>query len=274
MNHTEKVVIITGAAGVLCSALSRYLLKEGYKVVLLGRTLKKLQDLKEKLDQEGLEQTLAIGCDVMQKEDLNKAYAQIMEKWGRIDILVNGAGGNHPKGTSSLEQMTSHEETEGSFFTLEMDAFKSVNELNFIGTLLPTQVFGQAMLENGGSVVNISSMAAFQPLTKVAAYSAAKAAIDNFTRWLSVHLAPRGIRVNALAPGFFLTEQNRFLLMSEDGKGLTPRGQKIINNTPMHRFGEAKELGSALRFLIHEDSSFVTGIVLPVDGGFAAFSGV
>jgi NAD(P)-dependent dehydrogenase (short-subunit alcohol dehydrogenase family) len=273
MSESKKVAVVTGAAGVLCSQMVRTLLEEGLRVVLLGRTQSKLEDLQAKLKSDGLEETLVCTADVLDRSALEKAGEEIKAKWGRIDILVNGAGGNHPKGTTPIEQMTKDSKLEESFFGLDAEALQDVNRLNFIGTMLPTQVFSSFMIESGGCVVNISSMAAAAPLTKVAAYSAAKAAVDNFTRWLSVHLAPMNIRVNAISPGFFLTEQNRFLLTNEDGS-LTARGEKILNNTPMNRFGEPENLATALRFLIAEESSFVTGIIIPVDGGFLAFSGV
>ena len=198
----------------------------------------------------------------------------MLAQWGRIDILVNGAGGTHPKGTCAAEQFVEGTKLEDSFFGLDLAGFEWVNKLNFIGSLLPSQVFCQAMVKSGGSVINISSMSATQPLTKVAAYSAAKASIENFTRWLAVHLAPVNIRVNAIAPGFFLTSQNRFLMLEADGKTLTPRGQKVLNKTPMHRFGDPKDLCGALTYLVSDEASFVTGVVIPVDGGFLAYSGV
>jgi NAD(P)-dependent dehydrogenase (short-subunit alcohol dehydrogenase family) len=273
MSDNKKVAVVTGAAGVLCSEMVKTLLTEGIKVAMIGRTLSKLEDLQSKLKAEGFEDTQIYSADVMDKEKLQTAAEEINKTWGRIDILVNGAGGNHPKGTTPIEQMTADSNLEESFFGLDAEALQDVNRLNFIGTMLPTQVFSKFMIENGGCVVNISSMAAAAPLTKVAAYSAAKAAVDNFTKWLSVHLAPMNIRVNAIAPGFFLTEQNRFLLTNEDGS-LTARGQKILSNTPMNRFGDPDNLSTSLKFLISDASSFVTGIIIPVDGGFLAFSGV
>ena len=196
------------------------------------------------------------------------------EEWGRLDILVNGAGGNDPRGTSPAEQCMPDTPADQGFFGMDMEGFEYVNRLNMIGTILPSQVFGELLAASGGCIVNISSMAAFQPLTKVGAYGAAKAAVDNFTKWLATHLAPLGVRVNALAPGFFITEQNRFLMMEKDGATPTPRGRKVLAKTPMHRFGEPEDLCGALRFLVSPSASFVTGIIIPVDGGFLAYSGV
>ena len=273
MSEIKKVAVVTGAAGVLCSSMVKTLLQEGMHVAMVGRTLSKLENLQNELKTQGFENTMVFSANVLDKPKLEEAAESILAQWGRIDVLVNGAGGNHPKGTTPIEQMTSDSKLEESFFGLDATALQDVNELNFIGTMLPTQVFSKHMLGNGGCVVNLSSMAAAQPLTKVAAYSAAKAAVDNFTRWLSVHLAPMNIRVNAIAPGFFLTDQNRFLLTEEDGS-LKARGQKILNNTPMNRFGEPENLASSLKFLVSDESSFITGIIIPVDGGFLAYSGV
>lgn len=269
-----KVAVVTGATGVLCSVMAESLLKEGAKVVLANRSAEKGRALQESLAQRGLKETLCVAVDVLDRAGLEAAREAILSRWGRLDILVNGAGGNHPKGTCPAEQMVEGTKLEESFFGLDLSGFDFVNRLNVTGSLLPAQVFCQAMLKTGGSVVNISSMSASLPLTKVAAYSAAKAAIENFTRWLAVHLAPMGIRVNAIAPGFFLTDQNRFLMLEQDGKTLTARGRKVIAKTPMHRFGEPGELCGALTFLVSDEAAFVTGAVIPVDGGFLAYSGV
>jgi NAD(P)-dependent dehydrogenase (short-subunit alcohol dehydrogenase family) len=270
-----EVAVVTGAAGILCSIFSEALLEEGASVALLDIDGERAEKLAAELAEKGYSDTLPIGADVLDRASIENARRSVMEKWGKIDILLNGAGGNSPKGTCPLEQLAPGDDPKDSFFGLDIAGFKQINELNFIGTLIPTQVFCEAMLENGGSVVNISSMSSTQPMTRVPAYSAAKAAIDNFTRWLAVHLAPSDIRVNAIAPGFFSTEQNRFLLFEKDGKTLTQRGSKIINNTPMRRFGKPEELLGALKFLCsNEDASFVTGVVIPVDGGFMAYSGV
>ncbi len=269
-----KVAVVTGAAGALCSVMAESLLRDGARVVLADLNEDGAKSFQNVLAEKGLTETMTVKANVLERASLEAAREKILAQWGRIDILVNGAGGNHPKGTCPAEQFTEGTTLEDSFFGLDLAGFEFVNKLNFIGSLLPSQVFCQAMLKTGGSVINISSMSATQPLTKVAAYSAAKASVENFTRWLAVHLAPVGIRVNAIAPGFFITQQNRFLMLEPDGKTLTPRGQKVINKTPMHRFGDPKELCGALNYLVSDEASFVTGIVIPVDGGFLAYSGV
>ncbi len=269
-----STALVTGAAGVLCSALVEALLEEGHRVALLGRTESKLVELQKALAAKGLTETLVVAADVLDRSSLEAARAKIEASFGPVDILVNGAGGNSPKATAQAETYTAETAKEKSFFGVDLQAYGEVFDLNLKGTLLPCQVFGDGMAERRrGTIVNLSSMSADRPLTKVIAYSNAKAAVDSLTQWLAVHLAPRGIRVNAIAPGFFLTEQNRFLLTTTEG-GLTPRGDKILRNTPFSRFGEAKELKTALKFLVHPDSSFVNGVILPVDGGFSAFAGV
>ena len=271
----NKVCIVTGAAGVLCSAMVEALLEEGAKVALIGRTESKLADLQSELAAKGLTETLVTPADVLSEDALREVKSKVNETWGPVDILINGAGGNHPKATSPAEQMTSETPKDQSFFGMSMDAFGFVFDLNFKGTLLPCQIFGEDMVDGrGGNIINISSMSADRPLTKVGAYSAAKSSVDSLTQWLSVHLAPVNVRVNALAPGFFVTGQNKFLLYQEDGVTPTARGQKIINNTPMGEFGSPDDLKGAIKFLAGPASRFVTGIVLPVDGGFSAFSGV
>ena len=269
-----KVAVVTGAAGVLCSVLAQALLKAGAKVALLGRTLPKLEALAESFRAQGLPLCLPLEADVLDKASLDKAHEQILARWGKIDILVNGAGGNDPKATSPLEQWTEGSPLEQSFFGLSMEGFEYVNRLNIIGTILPSQVFGKSLLKTQGSIVNLSSMAAFQPLTKVGAYGIAKAGVDNFTAWLSTHLALAGVRVNAIAPGFFITEQNRFLMLEQDGITPTARGQKVLAKTPMRQFGKPENLVGALLYLVSAEARFVTGIVLPVDGGFSSYSGV
>lgn len=269
-----RVAVITGAAGVLCSTMSRCLLRAGCKVALLDLRIEAAQAFKEKLAAEGFTETMAVQANVLDKASLEAAREDVLAKWGKIDILLNGAGGNHPSGTCAAEQITHDTPLAETFFGLDMKGFEFTQNLNFIGSLLPSQVFGVAMMKNGGSIINISSMAAFQPLTKVAAYSAAKAAIDNFNRWLATHLAPVNIRVNALAPGFFLTEQNRFLQLEADGVTLTPRGKKVIAKTPMRKYGDPSDLCGALKFLLSDEASFVTGVTLCVDGGFMAYAGV
>ena len=275
MKLKDKICVVTGAAGVLCSALAEALLEEGAKVVLLGRTESKLVSLQERFAEKGYEQTLVAAADVLDVASLEQAKKKINQTWGQVYLLVNGAGGNHPRATSPAEQMQDDTPMEDSFFGLDANAYSQVFDLNFKGSFLPAQIFGADMIEAGeGNIVNISSMSASRPLTKVGAYSNAKAAVDSFTQWLSVHLAEKNIRVNAIAPGFFVSDQNRFLLYEQDGETLTARGQKIINNTPMHEFGKAEDLKGSMKFLAGPDSRFITGIVLPVDGGFSAFSGV
>jgi len=205
---------------------------------------------------------------------LQKAAAAILKKWKRIDCLINGAGGNHPKGTAAAERLTKEVPLKDSFFGLDAESFEYVSRLNLLGTVVPCQVFCKDMVKHGGAVLNFCSMAAYQPLTKVVAYGASKAGVKNFTEFLAVHLAPVGIRVNAISPGFFLTEQNRFLMLKEDGKTLTPRGKRVIEKTPMQRFGQPSDLHGVARFLLSNESSFMTGVTIPVDGGFTAYSGV
>ena len=270
----NKTAIVTGAAGVLCSVMTEALLEEGARVALIDLNEEGVNTLKNNLLEKGFRNILALRADVLDSDSLILAEEKIQGEWGGIDILLNGAGGNHPGGTCTVEQMDAGADIKDTFFGLDLSSFEWVNRLNFMGSLLPVQVFCRSMLERGGCVINISSMSATQPMTKVAAYSAAKAAVDNFTRWLAVHLAPMNVRVNAIAPGFFSTNQNRFLLFEQDGHTLTPRGRKIIDNTPMHRFGKPEDLKGALKFLVSDEASFVTGSIMPVDGGFLAYSGV
>ncbi len=262
-----KVAVITGATGVLGGALARGLSEAGAKVGILGRRTAKAEALAESIRAEGGE-AIPLTADVQDKEQLEAARAQIVEAWGRLDILVNGAGGNVPSATVVGET---------SFFRLSPAALREVIDLNLLGTVLPSQIFGMAMVEAGrGSIINISSMAAVRPLTRVVGYGAAKAGTDNFTRWLAVEFAQKygpHLRVNAIAPGFFIGEQNRDLLLTPAGS-FTARGQKIVDHTPMGRFGEPEELIGTAVWLASDGSRFVTGVVVPVDGGFSAFSGV
>lgn len=269
-----KVVVVTGAAGVLCSSLTEDLLRHGAKVAVLDLRGDVACAFCEKLARKGLTQTLPIEADVLDKASLEAAKKAVLKKWRRLDVLINGAGGNHPKGTTPAEQMTKETALDETFFGLAAEGFEFVNRLNLIGTILPCQVFCEAMLKKGGAVLNFCSMAAYQPLTKVAAYGAAKAGIMNFTAFLATHLAPMGVRVNALAPGFFITDQNRFLMMEKDGCTPTARGRKVLAKTPMRKFGQPSDLHGAARFLISDEASFVTGVTLPVDGGFVCYSGV
>ncbi len=271
-----KVAVITGGAGVLCSEFARALAVCGAKVAILGRTLSKAEAVAEEICTAGGD-AIAVQVDVTNKESVVAAHKEVLSKYGKCDILINGAGGNHPRATTDHEYYVAGDidaETK-SFFDLNEDDVEFVFNLNFIGTLIPTQEFAKDMIgREGCNILNVSSMNAFTPLTKIPAYSGAKAAISNFTQWLAVHFSKEGIRVNAIAPGFFSTEQNKKLLWNEDGTP-TARTNKILNATPMGRFGEASELLGALMFLVDEKSaSFVTGIVIPVDGGFSAYSGV
>ncbi len=273
----DKVSIITGGAGVIGTAMAKALSSAGVKVVILDLREDVAKSLASEISSETGNECMGIGSNVLDKDDLIRAKEKILKDFGKIDILINGAGGNSPDATTSLEELTS--ETKNSldegFFGLKMEGFKKVFDLNFIGTLLPTMVFAEVMVKNGrGSIVNISSMNSFKPLTKIPAYSAAKSAVNNFTEWLSVHFAKTGVRVNAIAPGFFLTNQNRFLLVDENTGNLTDRGKKIISNTPMGKFGEPEDLQGTLLYLVSDISSFITGIVIPVDGGYSAFGGV
>lgn len=271
-----KNVVITGAGGVICSGFAECLAKEGYNVALLDINLDAAQAFADSINAAG-GRAIAVKADVLSRESLEKAHDEVINKIGRCDILINGAGGNHPKGTTSheyfsFEDMKSPDKL--SFFDLKPENIEFVFNLNFLGTMLTTQAFAADMLENGGVILNISSMNAFSPLTKIPAYSAAKAAVSNFTQWLAVHFAGQKIRVNAIAPGFFVTNQNRALLFNEDGTP-TPRTNKILSQTPMARFGEVEELYGTLKWLVNdEQSGFVTGITVPVDGGFSAYSGV
>jgi NAD(P)-dependent dehydrogenase (short-subunit alcohol dehydrogenase family) len=263
-----KAILITGGGGVLCGAMSRAFARVGARVAVLDRSLEAAQEVASCIVTAG-GTAVAVQCDVLDKPSLEAAAGTVVEAFGRVDILVNGAGGNNPKATTSADL---------AFFDLPADAVQWVFNLNFIGTLLPSQVFGRLMAERGeGVILNVSSMNAFRPLTRIPAYSAAKAAVSNFTQWLAVHVAqeysPR-IRVNALAPGFFLTEQNRFLLTDDESGELTPRGRTIIDHTPMGRFGSPEDLIGAALWLLSDGASFVTGVVVPVDGGFSAFGGV
>lgn len=274
-NLTGKVVVLTGGAGVLGQTFSYALAKAQAKVAILDLNIEKAKEIESDLAALGLD-AFAVECNVLKRESIEKAKEEVLKRYKKVDVLINGAGGNHPKGTTQKEFLLPSDMNDDTktFFDLDEDGVNFVFNLNYLGTLLPTQVFAKEMLGDGGSIVNISSMNAFTPLTKIPAYSGAKAAVSNFTKWLAVHFSKVGIRVNAIAPGFFLTKQNEALLMDVN-KNFTPRANKILNNTPMDRFGEPEELVGALLFLINEDAaSFINGIVLEVDGGFNSYSGV
>lgn len=276
-SNKNKVIVVTGGSGVLCSAMAKELARQGAKIALLGRTQSKLDVVANEITATG-GIAIAIACDVTSVEDVTKASETVVDKLGKCEILINGAGGNQANANTTnetyhIEDITNPEVN--SFFDLSPTAIRNVMDLNFTGTLIPSQVFAKQMLEvENPTIINISSMSAPCPMTKVPGYSAAKAAINNFTQWLAVHMADAGIRVNAIAPGFFLTEQNYKLLVKEDGS-LTERSNKIITHTPMRRFGKPEDLLGTLVWLCdHQASGFVTGITVPVDGGFMAYSGV
>lgn len=271
-----KVAVVTGAAGSLCSVFSKALAASGAKVALLGRTFANVQRLAAEIIAEG-GTAIAYECNVLDKANVEICHEKILRELGPCDILINGAGGNHPRATTDKEYFEAGDlDTETkSFFNLDEAGVSSVFSLNFMGVLIPTQTFAQDMVvREGCNIINISSMNAYTPLTKIPAYSGAKAAVSNFTQWLAVHFSRVGIRVNAIAPGFFCGKQNAALLWNPDGTP-TARTGKILAATPMGRFGEAEELVGAMLFLLNnEAASFITGVVLPVDGGFSAYSGV
>jgi NAD(P)-dependent dehydrogenase (short-subunit alcohol dehydrogenase family) len=264
----DKCIVITGGAGVLCGAIAEDLARAGAKVCIADYDEKRANALAQKITAEG-GYALPVRINVLDKKEIQDAFGCALESMGRIDILINGAGGNKKEATAT-DQL--------KFFDLPAEALRGVFDLNFMGTFLPSQVFGRYFADQKqGNILNISSMNAFRPLTKICGYSAAKAAVSNFTQWLAVHMCQNystDIRVNAIAPGFFLTEQNRFLLTDEKTGQLTPRGKTIKEHTPMGRFGSPEDLCGAVRWLLSDASKFVTGVVVPVDGGFSAFSGV
>jgi NAD(P)-dependent dehydrogenase (short-subunit alcohol dehydrogenase family) len=263
-----KSVVITGGGGVLCGAIARALAGAGAKIAVLDLIQEAAENVAKQIRSDG-GTAISVKCNVLEKDSLTAASEKVIKEFGKVDILINGAGGNKKDATTSAEL---------SFFDLPTEAIRFVFDLNFLGTLLPTQVFAKHMAERGeGVILNVSSMNALRPLTKIPAYSAAKAAISNFTQWLAVHMCQnysKNIRVNAIAPGFFLTEQNRFLLTDEKTGALTPRGKTIVDHTPMARFGEPEELIGTCLWLLSDAAKFVTGIAVAVDGGFSAFSGV
>ncbi len=273
----DKIAVVTGGGGALCGGFAKAIAKTGAKVAVLDLNEAAAQKVADEITEAG---GIAIGvsANVLKKESLENAKKIVNEKLGSVDILLNGAGGNNPKGTTSKEYYDMGDENIKditTFFDLDPEGISFVFNLNFLGTLMPTQVFACDLIgKKDATIINVSSMNAFTPLTKIPAYSGAKAAVSNFTQWLAVHFAKVGIRVNAIAPGFFVTNQNRALLMDENGD-YTDRSKKILSQTPMGRFGEAEELtGTLLWLLCHDASSFVNGVVVPVDGGFSAYSGV
>ncbi|HOU95044.1 MAG TPA: SDR family oxidoreductase [Bacteroidales bacterium] len=277
LNIEGKVAIITGGAGIICSSMAKALASQGVRTAVLDINKEGAEKVASEIVKEFNTPSIGIAANVLDKSSLEEARKEIITKFGIPDILINGAGGNSPIATTKLEWISGSgtDNLEDTFFGLKIEGFDKVFDLNFKGTLLSCMVFGVDMIKKkSGVIVNISSMNSYRPLTKIPAYSAAKAAINNFTQWLAVHFAKTGVRVNAIAPGFLLTNQNRFLMIDEKTNDLTPRGKKIINGTPMERFCLPEELNGTLLYLVSDMSSFSTGVVIPVDGGFNAYSGV
>ena len=273
----DKVCVITGGAGVIGETICRAMASVGIQVAILDLDEEKSRNLAGEISKKYGVKCIGLKANVLDKESLIQAKEVILKQLGEVDFLINGAGGNSPKATTQIEQLLDEDlnNLDKSFFGLETEAFDKVFSLNFTGTLVPTMVFAEDMAKRkNGVVLNISSMNSYRPLTKIPAYSAAKASINNFTQWLAVHLAKVGIRVNAIAPGFFLTQQNRFLLIDEKSGNATPRGNKIISSTPMGRYGDPEELQGTTLFLLSELSEFITGVIIPVDGGYSAYGGV
>lgn len=273
----SKVCVITGGGGVLGNSMARGLASEGVTPVLLDINEEAARKTALEITEETGTKCYGYMANVLDKASLEEVQKQIISEVGEIDMLINGAGGNSPKATTKLEQLTENDlgNLDEGFFGLELEGFQKVFDLNFTGTLLPSMVFTRSMVERQkGVVLNVSSMNAYKPLTKIPAYSAAKSSINNFTEWLAVHFAKVGVRVNAIAPGFFLTNQNRFLLTEESTGKLTARGNKIIASTPMGVFGEPEDLNGTVLYLMSDMSRFITGICIPVDGGYSAYGGV
>jgi NAD(P)-dependent dehydrogenase (short-subunit alcohol dehydrogenase family) len=272
-----KVCVITGGAGVIGLALVKALASVNVKIAIADINKEVAEKVAAEVSADSGATVIGVEANVLDKASLEQARNVIHEKLGEIDILINGAGGNNPSATTKVEQIdeSNIDKLEDTFYGLQLDGFDKVFALNFKGTVLPSMIFTQDMLKHRkGVVLNISSMNSYKPLTKIPAYSAAKASVNNFTEWLAVHLAKVGIRVNAIAPGFFITNQNRFLVLDEKTGGYSPRGNKIVSNTPMGKFGEPEDLQGTTLFLLSDISSFITGIVIPVDGGYSAFGGV
>lgn len=272
-----KICVITGGGGVIGASLAEGLAQAGIITVILDINEEAAVRVAREVEGETGTASYGLKANVLDKASLQEVYGKIVKEIGDVDFLINGAGGNSPQATTKLEELTEEDfdKLDDSFFGLEMEGFQKVFDLNFMGTLLPSMVFTKEMVKRQkGVVLNISSMNAYKPLTKIPAYSAAKASINNFTEWLAVHFAKVGVRVNAIAPGFFLTKQNRFLLVDEKSGELTARGEKIISNTPMGTFGEPADLNGTVLYLLSDMSHFITGICIPVDGGYSAYGGI
>jgi NAD(P)-dependent dehydrogenase (short-subunit alcohol dehydrogenase family) len=275
LNLKNKVAVITGGAGVICSEMAKSLANQGVKTVILDINKDAASLVAAEIEKTFKVPSIGLPASVLDKVSLEAARKEVNDKFGPVDFLVNGAGGNSPAATTKVEKMEGNEKEEETFFGLQTEGFDKVFDLNFKGTLLPSMVFGSDMIrKRSGVIINISSMNSYRPLTKIPAYSAAKAAVNNFTQWLAVHFSKTGVRVNAIAPGFFVTDQNRFLLFDEKTGEPTPRSRKITSSTPMERYGSPEELTGTLLYLVSDLSKFVTGVVIPVDGGFSAYSGV
>lgn len=273
----NKICVITGGGGVLGTSIARGLASVGVVTVILDINEKAAKLVAEDISSDFGVKSYGLMANVLDRESLEAVHKKIKNEIGDVDLLINGAGGNSPKATTKLEEITEEnlDRLDDGIFGVEVDGFQKVFDLNFNGTLLPTLVFTRDMVaRQKGAVLNVSSMTSYKPLTKVPAYSAAKASVNSFTEWLSVHFAKVGVRVNAIAPGFFLTNQNRFLLTDEASGDLTPRGEKIIANTPMGIFGEPEDINGTVLYLMSDLSKFITGICVPIDGGYSAFGGV
>ena len=270
-----KVAVITGGGGELCGAMATACGSLGAKVAILDLDREKAENTAAQIEKAG-GNALALACDVLNIDQLESCYELVCTKWGAVDLLIPGAGGNDPRGTTDQEFLTLQEklpEQAQGFFDLDVDGFRHVFDLNFLGVFLTIKVFSKSMVATGrGSIVNISSMSALTPLTKVAAYSAAKAAVSNFTQWLAVHFSQTGVRVNAIAPGFFMTEQLRFLHVNRETGKLSERARKVIAHTPLGRYGKPDDLMGAVVWLLSDAAGFVTGVVVPIDGGFSAYT--
>ena len=273
----NKLCVITGGAGVICSAIAKGLGYAGVRTAIIDINKEMAEKVASGIQKDTGSKSKAFIADVLNVKSLEKVREEINAEMGKIDFLINGAGGNSPKASTQIETMEKEDlgQLEKTFYGIGMDGYQWVFDLNLKGTVLPIMALSKDMLENGrGVILNVSSMSAFKPLTRVPAYSAAKAAVNNFTQWLATHLAKTGIRVNAIAPGFFLTNQNRYLLIDEKTGNPTPRGEKIIANTPMGRYGKVEEITGTVLFLLSDLSEFITGVVIPIDGGYSAFGGV